>query len=121
MAAPCPRGVLAAEAMQQPCRPLHVNVRVAAARGSDHRNGRGHGGRAASAATTNHRQAQAAAYENIESGDEDEDINEHLGSSGGSMVILSDLHVLSNMFIFLNGIPYFLLCLLDRKNQGKLV
>jgi len=30
VAAPCPRGVLAAEAMQQPCRPLHVNVRVAA-------------------------------------------------------------------------------------------
>ncbi|KAG2604737.1 uncharacterized protein LOC120669828 [Panicum virgatum] len=56
------------------------------ARGSDRRNVRGRGGRAASAATTNHRQAQAAAYENIESGDEDEDINEHLGNSGGSMI-----------------------------------
>ena len=61
--------------------------------GSGRRNDRGRGGRAASAATTGHRQAQAAAYENIESGDEDEDINEHLDSSGSSMVISSDLHV----------------------------
>ena len=31
MAAPCPHGLLAAEAMLQPCRHPHVNVRVVAA------------------------------------------------------------------------------------------
>ena len=62
--------------------------------GSNRRNDSGHAGRRAlSAGTGGHRQAPAAAYENIESEDEVEEINEDLGSFGRPMVSSYHMHV----------------------------